>query len=134
MACFMMPTPTKSMPKPMMVMPHFFMTRCLKKDMTTPMMMAGMLMPLILKATICPVTVVPMWEPRMMPMDCFSVNRPALTKPTTMTVVAPDDWMREVTMVPVRMATKRFFAKRWRMERRRCPATPRSPSPISCME
>ena len=59
----------------------------------------------MLKATSWPVTVVPMWAPQMMPMDCSRFSSPALTKPTTMTVVAAYDWMTHVTPAPVRTAT-----------------------------
>ena len=37
------------------------------------------------------VTVVPILAPIMTPMDCFSVRSPALTKLTTITVVAEED-------------------------------------------
>ena len=44
-----------------------------------------------LRRRICAVTVVPIFAPRITPTDCLSVMMPALTKPTTMTVVADED-------------------------------------------
>ena len=41
--------------------------------------------------TIQPVMVVPMFAPIMTPTDWASDIKPALTKPTTMTVVAEED-------------------------------------------
>ena len=49
------------------------------------------------------VSVVPMLAPMMTAMAPPSVSSPALTKPTTITVVADDDWMAAVTAMPVRM-------------------------------
>ena len=46
------------------------------------------------------VMVVPMLAPRITPTDCSSVMIWELTKPTTMTIVAPEDWMTAVTRVP----------------------------------
>ena len=43
------------------------------------------------KAVICAVMVVPIFAPIMMLVACLSVIIPALTKPTTITVVADDD-------------------------------------------
>ena len=48
------------------------------------------------------VTVVAMLEPMITPTACFSVMMPELTKPTTMTVVAEEDWMTAVTARPSR--------------------------------
>lgn len=46
---------------------------------------------------ICAVTVVPMLAPMMMPTVCSSFMIPELTKPTHMTVVAAEEWIRPVT-------------------------------------
>ena len=43
------------------------------------------------KAMSCPVMVVPMFAPSIMPTDSVMVISPAFTKVTTITVVAPDD-------------------------------------------
>jgi len=50
-----------------------------------------------------PVILVPIMEPRIMPMDCRNFIIPELTKPTTMAEVAEDDWITAVTPVPSRM-------------------------------
>ena len=47
-----------------------------------------------------PVTVVPIWEPRIRAMLWPTFIMPALTKPTTMTVAAEEDWMMAVTKMP----------------------------------
>ena len=52
-------------------------------------------------ATSQPVTVVPIFAPMMTPIDCSRVIRPAWTKPTSITVVALDDWIAPVTINPV---------------------------------
>lgn len=50
------------------------------------------------------VTVVPIFAPMMMPTAWVSFIIPEFTKPTTMTVVADDDWMIAVTPAPKRTA------------------------------
>lgn len=52
------------------------------------------------KLSIQPVTVVPMLAPMMMGIACFSFITPELTRATTMTVVADEDWITAVTTVP----------------------------------
>ena len=49
---------------------------------------------------ICAVMVVPMLAPMMMPTACLRVIMPALTKPTTITVVPVELWMMAVTSAP----------------------------------
>lgn len=44
-----------------------------------------------INATSHPVTVVPMFAPKMIPIDCCRVKSPALTKLTSITVVALED-------------------------------------------
>ncbi len=46
------------------------------------------------------VMVVPILAPMMMPAACCSFMIPAFTKPTTITVVAEEDWIRAVTPAP----------------------------------
>ena len=50
-----------------------------------------------------PVTLVPRIAPKIMPVACSNFIMPELTKPTTMTDVADEDWMTAVTPVPNRM-------------------------------
>ncbi len=49
------------------------------------------------------VSVVPRLAPKITPMASNKVSSCALTKLTTITVVALDDWMMEVMKRPVRM-------------------------------
>ena len=52
--------------------------------------------------TIQAVTVVPMLAPMITPIACVNVRRPALTKLTTITVVADEDWIMVVIPKPVK--------------------------------
>lgn len=54
------------------------------------------------------VTVVPTFAPMMTPTAWVRESSPALTKPTTMTVVAEDDWMTAVITSPASMANSRL--------------------------
>ena len=54
------------------------------------------------------VTVVPMFEPMMTPMVCPSSMMPELTRPTSMTVIAEEDWIAMVMPMPSKRALKRF--------------------------
>ena len=58
--------------------------------------------------TIHAVTVVPILAPIITPIACASVRSPALTKLTTMTVVADDDCMIVVIPNPVMTPLKGF--------------------------
>ena len=58
--------------------------------------------------TIQAVTVVPMLAPIMTPIACVRVRSPALTKLTTITVVAEDDWIIDVIPKPVITPLKGF--------------------------
>lgn len=79
------------------------------------------------------VTVVPMLAPMMTAMAPARERRPALTKETTMTVVAEEDWMTVVTAVPVRMPRRGLPVTFPMMERMRLPAIFWRPSLISFM-
>ena len=68
------------------------------------------------------VIVVPMLAPMMTPIACASVRSPALTKPTTITVVALEDCMTAVTPRPVRTPLKGFDVIFPRSRRRPPPA------------
>ena len=70
--------------------------------MTNPMEISGMASAVVLNATICAVTVVPTLAPKITPTDCTRVMSPALTKPTTSTMVTEDDWITAVTIAPVK--------------------------------
>lgn len=76
------------------------------------------------------VAVVPMLAPMMTDMACVNPRSPALTKLTTITVVAEEDCMSAVIDTPVSTPTKRFLVIAPRMERMRVPAICCSPSLI----
>ena len=69
----------------------------------------------------------------MTPMLSRSVSRPALTKLTTITVVADDDCMTDVTKVPENTPLKRLPAIERIIERKRSPDAFCKPSLISFM-
>jgi hypothetical protein len=52
-------------------------------------------------AIIHPVSVVPRFAPMITPIDSMRVRSWAFTKLTTITVVADDDWTKQVTNKPV---------------------------------
>ena len=74
------------------------------------------------------VTVVPILAPMMTLMDCDKVSKPALTKLTTMTVVAEEDWTRAVINMPVNTPVTRLVVITVRILRKRSPANFCSPS------
>ena len=57
-------------------------------------------------AAICAVIVVPMFAPIVMVVACVRVMTPALTSPTTMTVVSEELCMTAVTAVPMPTPTR----------------------------
>ena len=74
------------------------------------------------------VTVVPMLAPMITPILCAKVIKPALTKLTTITVVALELWMSAVTRIPVNTPIKRLRVMEERMFLSRSPANFSKPS------
>ena len=68
------------------------------------------------------VTVVPILAPIITPIDCDKVNNPALTKLTTITVVAEEDWISAVMSTPVSTPVTRLVVIAVRIFRKRSPA------------
>jgi len=105
--------PRKSNPKPTSISPkslRFFIFDKIK-GRPTPTMGRAMAVILNLKPiteTIQVVTVVPILAPIITPIACTSESKEALTKLTTMTVVAEDDCIKEVVKNPVKIATNLF--------------------------
>ncbi len=100
-ASFIRTRPKKSIPKPSKIRPLSLILALLKKRCRTmPSPIAGRAHWSGLKATSWLVTVVPIFAPRITPTDWKKSIRPALMKPTTMTVVALLLWRMPVTMVP----------------------------------
>ena len=84
------------------------------------------------RAMSWPVMVVPMLAPIMTHTACFRDIMPELTKPTTMTVVAEEDWITAVMTAPT--ATPRMRLEvRSRMPFIRLPAAASRPELIICM-
>lgn len=76
------------------------------------------------------VTVVPILAPMMIPTTWDSFMIPEFTKPTTITVVAEDDWITAVTPIPRRTALMGLEVSVSRILSSFPPATFASPSPI----
>ena len=77
----------------------------------------------ISRATSCPVIVVPMLAPIIIHTACLRVISPELTKPTTITVVADDDWMTAVMTAPTSTPRIRLEVSFSRIPFSRSPAT-----------
>ena len=88
---------------------------------------ASLSMPVRLK--IQEVTVVPILAPMMMPTACFRLIMPELTKPTTITVVAEEDWITPVTTAPINTALIGLLVSFSRIRSRRPPDAWDNPSP-----
>ena len=133
MALDMPSMPVNRMPKPTMTMPrcckNFFLMNTTK---ITPIKISTGAMALIFSPMRKLVTVVPMLAPMMIYTDCSSLSSPALRKPTTMTVVAEEDWMAPVTTTPTRMPSNGLEVIFSSSPLRREPTSSR-PSPISFM-
>ena len=85
------------------------------------------------KAMSCPVMVVPILAPIMIHTAWVRVIMPELTKPTTMTVVAEEDWMTAVITAPTSTPRTRFAVSFSRMLFMRLPAAASKPELIICI-
>lgn len=85
------------------------------------------------KQMIQPVMLVPILAPKITPIACETFIMPELTKPTTMTEAAEEDWMTHVTAVPNKKPFKGELVSRYKMSSSLFPATFLSPSPIEDM-
>jgi hypothetical protein len=81
--------------------------------------------------TIHAVVVVPIFAPMITPIDWVRLRSPALTKDTTITVVAEDDWIIVVTAAPVSTPTNRFLVIKFKALWSRSPAACCIPSLIT---
>lgn len=77
------------------------------------------------------VIVVPILAPIITPIACDSLIIPEFTKPTTITVVADDDWITAVTKAPSMMALKGLEVIFSRIRSRRLPDSFSRPCPIA---
>ena len=85
------------------------------------------------RAMSWPVMVVPMLAPMMIHTACRRVIMPELTKPTTITVVAEEDWITAVITAPTRTPRNRLEVSRSRMRFIRLPAAASRPELIICI-
>ena len=79
------------------------------------------------------VIVVPILAPMIIPTACSSFIIPELTKPTTMTVVADDDWITAVTPAPSNTANKVLDVNFSSITSNLPPDVLARPSPITCI-
>ena len=77
------------------------------------------------------VIVVPTLAPMIIPTACSSFMIPEFTKPTTITVVAEEDWITAVTPAPNNTAISLFAVSFSRIFSRRPPDAFSRPSPIT---
>lgn len=75
------------------------------------------------RAMIHAVIVVPILAPMIIPADSFSDKRPALTRLTTITVNADEDWIPAVILNPVKMLLNLLEVIDERIFRNRLPDT-----------
>ena len=104
--------PKNSRPKPKTDSPQPLTIRFLETINRKPSTMAGIDNPSNLKEINWAVMVVPMLAPKMIPTACCKLINPALMKPKTMTVVADEDWITAVTIVPANTAMTPFLEKK----------------------
>ena len=129
-----MSMPMKSTPRPARIWPMCWAWGFFTKTMhTTPTKaIIGARAPTS-RAMSSPVTVVPMLAPMMIHTAWFRVIMPALTKPTTMTVVAEEDWITAVMAAPTSTPRKRLAVSRSRISFILLPAAASRPELIICI-
>ncbi len=117
-------SPMKRTPKPIIASPHLEIF-CFLTNMriNTPASRITGAAFSSLKETRSAVTVVPTLAPRMTPAACVSVISPELTKLTTMTVHAEEDWTTAVKNTPTKIAIKRLVVNRSSIPLNFAPAT-----------
>ena len=124
MESLIIPIPIKRTPIPAIMPPMCWAFLFLKNTIgTTPTKAIRGARAPISKAMSCPVMVVPMLAPMIIHMAWFKVIRPEFTNPTTMTVVAEEDWIIAVIPAPTKTPKNRFAVSRSRICFMRLPAT-----------
>ena len=124
MASLIMPSPMNSTPSPAMMLPTFC-TFLFFENMPIAIPAkanSGAIVPMS-SATSCPVIVVPILAPMIIHTACLRVISPELTKPTTMTVVADEDWITAVMTAPTSTPSIRLEVSFSRIPFNRSPAT-----------
>ena len=133
-ASLIMPMPRNKTPRPAMICPQWCRIGFLRNttNATPTKASSGAIAPTS-SAIRRPVTVVPMLAPMMIQTACLSVIMPEFTKPTTITVVAEEDWITAVMPAPTRTPRMRFEVSLSRMRFMRLPAAASRPALIICM-
>ncbi|OPZ19174.1 MAG: hypothetical protein BWZ04_02517 [Firmicutes bacterium ADurb.BinA205] len=120
--------PVMSMANPMRILPISFFLCFLQiiiiitpisatigeKEDGLSIFMKGLLLSTPTRLSIHAVSVVPISEPKQTPTVCSSDISPEFTKPTSITVIAEDDWMAMVTPMPRSIALILFEVIFWR--------------------
>ena len=134
MAELIMSMPMNSTPSPVRICPMCWSRGSLTNTISTTPRKAnrGASSPTS-RAMSRPVTVVPMLAPMMIHTAWFRVIIPALTKPTTITVVAEEDWITAVMAAPTSTPRKRLAVSRSRIPFILLPAAASSPALIICI-
>ena len=129
-----MPIPINNTPNPARIWPMCWSFGSLIKTISTTPTKAniGASSPTS-RAMSRPVTVVPMLAPMMIQTAWPRVIIPAFTKPTTITVVAEEDWMTAVMAAPTSTPKKRLAVSRSRILFIRAPAAASRPELIICI-
>ena len=139
MVCWRNRRPTSRMPKPItnslmdLALSPFISSSGAAKAKTMRGKVYSAAPTLMPSRIIQEVMVVPILAPMITAMAPAKVRRPELTKPTTMTVVAVEDWTAAVTAAPVTMPWNRLPVIRLIILRILPPAAFCSPSLISFM-
>ncbi len=134
-------SPINRMPKPVMISPSlFFFSSAPNSTIKTPIPTtrgarnSGLhMLPHSLSDTIHAVTVVPIFAPIITPTACERLIMPALTNPTTITVVAELLWIIAVIPAPTNIAIRRFLVRKLINFFTLSPADFCSPSAIICI-
>ena len=131
-ASLIVPIPTNKIPKPSIIFPISLLLFPLTNiTIMAPTNTKIGAISSNLNATNCAVTVVPTFAPIIIPAAWAKFINPALTNPTTITVVALLLWITIVTTAPTITPIKGFFVTFSSIFFNPSPAAFSSPSPIS---
>ena len=126
--------PMKRMPSPATICPQYRTDGLLiNTTRATPTKASSGAMTPTSRAMSCPVMVVPMLAPMMIHTACRRVIMPEFTNPTTITVVAEEDWMTAVMPAPTSTPKIRLEVSRSKIRFIWLPAAASRPELIICM-
>ncbi len=102
--------PRNTSPNPRTIKPYCrHSSRLAENETKNPSARIGRATSVTLNASICAVTVVPIFAPRMTATLCDVDIKPAEMNPTNSTVVIEDDWIMAVTAAPVAIPRNRLL-------------------------